>query len=374
MCSPTAARSRWVNEEVRRFKELGRDTRIMCLVVAGEPRAADKGLPPEQECLPPALRFIVENGVVTDRAAPEPLAADLRPGADTRRDAKLKIIAGLLGTGLDELRQRDQLRRQRQLAAIGAASTIGCVAFAGLAFSAFLQRNEAERQRTLAEQKTLTAERTADFMISLFRVSDPSEARGNAVTAREILDRGARQIDQSLREEPQVRADLSSPSARSTQGWACTTPRTACSRRPAASPAQTPNARLRQTIALAELEFQRGNDARADELLARRRETRAGQPHANRLAGPAREDPARSWRRRRVSSNATRIAQRYFREGAARRRSSMGSATSRRARSRASRLRRSTAATWSWPSARTRTRLPCAFATPEKRTRKSRSR
>ena len=83
------------------------------------------------------------------------------------------------------------------------------MAFAGLAFSAFLQRNEAERQRTLAEQKTLTAERTADFMISLFRVSDPSEARGNQVTAREILDRGARQIDQSLREEPQVRADLS---------------------------------------------------------------------------------------------------------------------------------------------------------------------
>ena len=99
VCSPVAARSRWVNEEVRRFKELGRDPKIICLVVAGEPRAADKGLPADQECLPPALRFIVENGVVTDRAAPEPLAADLRAGADTRRDAKLKVIAGLLGTG-----------------------------------------------------------------------------------------------------------------------------------------------------------------------------------------------------------------------------------------------------------------------------------
>jgi hypothetical protein len=81
--------------------------------------------------------------------------------------------------------------------------------FASLALFAFIARNEAERERRLAEQKTLTAERTADFMISLFRVSDPSEARGNAVTAREILDRGARQIDQSLREEPQVRAELS---------------------------------------------------------------------------------------------------------------------------------------------------------------------
>ena len=40
---------------------------------------------------------------------------------------------------------------------------------------------------------------------------------------------------------------------------------------------QSPNARLRQTIALAELEFQRGNDARADELLTHGRETR-GKP------------------------------------------------------------------------------------------------
>jgi len=100
VCSPTAARSRWVNEEVRRFKELGRDARIVCLVVDGEPRAVEKGWPPERECLPPALRFTVENGIVTDRPAPEPLAADLRPGADGRRDAKLKIIAGLLGAHL----------------------------------------------------------------------------------------------------------------------------------------------------------------------------------------------------------------------------------------------------------------------------------
>ena len=146
VCSPTAARSRWVNEEVRRFKELGRDARIICLVVAGEPRAADKGLPADQECLPPALRFIVENGVVTDRAAPEPLAADLRAGADTRRDAKLKVIAGLLGTGLDELRRRDHARRQRQLAVIVAASVIGCIAFAGI--GAF---------RLLATQRSRTA-------------------------------------------------------------------------------------------------------------------------------------------------------------------------------------------------------------------------
>ena len=268
VCSPAAARSRWVNEEVRLFKELGRASRIICLVVAGEPRAEDKGLPPGLECLPPALRFAVLDGVVTTQAAPEPLAADLRPGADTRRDAKLKIIAGLLGTGLDELRRRELMRRHRQLAVIVAAAAIGCVAFAGLALSALLQRNEAERQRRLAEQKSLTAERTADFMISLFRVSDPSEARGNAVTAREILDRGARQIDQALREEPQVRADLSVTLGEVYTGLGLYNSAHGLLEEAGAIPGQAPSTRLRQTIALAELEFQRGNDARADELLA----------------------------------------------------------------------------------------------------------
>lgn len=284
VCSPTAARSRWVNEEARRFKELGRDTKIVCLVVDGEPRVVDKGLPPERECLPPALRFTVENGVVTDRPAPEPLAADLRPGADGRRDAKLKIIARLLGVGLDDLRRRDQARRQRQLAAIGAVSVVGCVVFAGLALFALIARNEAERERRLAEQKTLTAERTADFMISLFRVSDPSEARGNAVTAREILDRGARQIDQSLREEPQVRAELSTTLGEVYTSLGLYNSALELLTKVGKVPGQTANAHLRQTIALAELEFQRGNDARADELLKSAQEY-AQQQDAE--AGPA---------------------------------------------------------------------------------------
>jgi tetratricopeptide (TPR) repeat protein len=270
VCSPDAARSRWVDEEVRLFKAMGRASRIMTLVVRGEPRAAHKGYPEEQECLPPALRFVVDDdGMVTDRPAPEPLAADLRRGADSRRDAKLKIIAGLLGTGLDELRQRDHVRRQRQLVAIGAASTLGCLVFAGLAFSALLQRNEAERQRQLAEQKTLTAERTADFMISLFRVSDPSEARGNVITAREILDRGARQIDESLRDEPQVRADLSLVLGEVYTGLGLYTSAGGLLEQAGGLVGRSENARLRQTVALAELEFQRGNDAKADELLAR---------------------------------------------------------------------------------------------------------
>src|SRR3954454_17586693 len=41
ICSPDAASSRWVNEEVRAFKRLGRAGRIFCLIVDGEPDASD---------------------------------------------------------------------------------------------------------------------------------------------------------------------------------------------------------------------------------------------------------------------------------------------------------------------------------------------
>src|SRR6202034_225629 len=41
ICSPPAAKSRWVNEEILAFKRLGREDRIFCLIIAGEPNATD---------------------------------------------------------------------------------------------------------------------------------------------------------------------------------------------------------------------------------------------------------------------------------------------------------------------------------------------
>ncbi|HEX8069273.1 MAG TPA: toll/interleukin-1 receptor domain-containing protein [Pyrinomonadaceae bacterium] len=113
ICSPRAAASRWVNEEVRQFKALGREN-VLCLIVEGEPNASDKpelGLP---ECFPPALRFRVgADGQLTDERT-EPIAADARKGRDGRVNAKLKLAAGILGVGFDELRQRERVRRRRE--------------------------------------------------------------------------------------------------------------------------------------------------------------------------------------------------------------------------------------------------------------------
>lgn len=199
ICSPDAAKSRWVNEEIRVFTALGRRDRIQCLIVRGVPHASRTGADPDLECLPPAL---FEGG------AGEPLASDLRPEGDGRQMAKLKLLAGIMGVGFDELRQREQARRVRRLATASVALGIGFVLMSGLAAAALLARNEAVRQRDIARQKTITAERTVDFVKSLFEVSDPSEAKGAQITAREILDRGALQIERGLETEPSVRAEL----------------------------------------------------------------------------------------------------------------------------------------------------------------------
>lgn len=201
ICSPNGRRSRWVNEEIRTFTRMGRRDRIQCLIAGGEPNASNvPGMDPELEALPPAL---FENG------ESEPLGADIREGQDGKLNGKLKLLAGLLNVRYDELRQREAARRQRQLAVVAAGSAAGFVAMSGLTTVALFQRAEAIRQRDIARQKTLTAERTVDFVKSIFTVSDPSEARGETITAREILDRGARQIESELEDEPSVKTELS---------------------------------------------------------------------------------------------------------------------------------------------------------------------
>ena len=251
VCSRAAAQSRWVNEEVRVFKSLGREAQIFCLVVDGDPALGD--------CFPPAIRFKVIDGRVSDVAVGEPLAADLRPGQDDRRSAQLKIIAGLLGAPLDQLRQRDLARRQRRLAWIATASAIGCIAFATIALIAFRARVEADRQRDRAEQQALTARRTADFMKSLFAVSDPSESRGNSITAREVLDRGARQIDSQLKDAPIVRADLTTTLGEVYAGLGLHTESRRLLDSAASIPAKPPETTARLMTALGELQFQRGD-------------------------------------------------------------------------------------------------------------------
>lgn len=126
ICSPKSAVSKWVNEEVKTYKSLGRADHVLCLMIDGEPNAApDSGL---LECFPQAVRFHVDGaGEVTDIPA-EPIAADARPGKDGKTNALFKLLSGVMGVGYDELRQRErQRKRQRRLRIIALSAALALV-------------------------------------------------------------------------------------------------------------------------------------------------------------------------------------------------------------------------------------------------------
>jgi tetratricopeptide (TPR) repeat protein len=79
------------------------------------------------------------------------LAADFREAGEGRRIAFLKLVAGMLGVGLDELVQREATGRHRRLAWLATASLVGMAVTSTLAVFAAESRNEAREQRREAE-------------------------------------------------------------------------------------------------------------------------------------------------------------------------------------------------------------------------------
>lgn len=70
------------------------------------------------------------------------------------------------------------------------------------------------RERTLrsrAEAETRKARAVQEYVVSVFDVADPfawPEQRGEDVTARTLLDRGARRVDSALVTQPEVQAEM----------------------------------------------------------------------------------------------------------------------------------------------------------------------
>ena len=193
ICSPRAAQSRWVAEEIKTFKNLGRENRILALIVEGEPNASDgkPGFAVEDECFPAPMRYrLAENGELSEERT-EPIAADARESGDGKNNAKLKLLAGLLSVNYDDLKRRDQDRRLRRARAIGAATLVLVLIFAALSVTLFFKEREAQRARTAAieaEQQTkLRASRAdADIGVQLAGRGDEAGAFAHAVRALEL--------------------------------------------------------------------------------------------------------------------------------------------------------------------------------------------
>lgn len=151
LCSPSAAASRWTDAEIDGFKKLRPDGCVVAAILAGEPFANEMPGREAEECFPLALRHKYDRRGRPTKQRAEPIAADFREGGDGRRLGLLKIVAGMLGVGLDDLVHRESRRRQQRQRAVLAASVAGMMVTSTLAAVAFEARNEAREQRQEAE-------------------------------------------------------------------------------------------------------------------------------------------------------------------------------------------------------------------------------
>ena len=175
LCTPAAAASRYVDQEITLFRAAHPDRPILAALFDGDPDTA----------FPPALRRLADGTPV------EPLAADFRKIGDGKRLALLKIVAGVAGVDLDALVQRDAQRRLRRVTAITVAAVIAMLIMALLTAFAFRARAEADRQRSEAEG-------LVEFMLTDLRDRLKGVGRLDAMTstnARAMAYYGAQPLD-----------------------------------------------------------------------------------------------------------------------------------------------------------------------------------
>lgn len=181
LCTPAAAQSRWVDEEIRLFRAKNGNAAIFPVIGAGDPDSDD----PAIQCMPPSLR---------DHAV---LAADLR---DIRKETghiigdgaaggRQKLLAGLLGLDLDQLRRREEARRRRQMMAMAGALVL-FIGLAGVAtvlgFAASSNAEEARRQSLIATENAERAQRGE--ALAERRAAAEAAARTRESAARQQAD------------------------------------------------------------------------------------------------------------------------------------------------------------------------------------------
>jgi hypothetical protein len=106
VCSPAAAKSAYVNEEVRLFRSRHPDRPVIPLIAGGSPGDV------ELECFPAALGVKLDaDGNMTSEAI-DVLAADLREAGDGKNLALAKVAAGLLGVSSDDVFRRAERERR----------------------------------------------------------------------------------------------------------------------------------------------------------------------------------------------------------------------------------------------------------------------
>jgi len=159
-----------------------------------EPRSLEQHLRGE-------LDWITMKALEKDRTrrygSPSELAADIQ--------RHLRDEPVLAGPPSASYRASKFIRRHRFGVGVALAAAVVLI---GFATAMALQARRIAKERDRANREAETSKRVSEFMTNMFKVSDPGEARGNSVTAREILDKASKEIPTGLSKDPVVQAQM----------------------------------------------------------------------------------------------------------------------------------------------------------------------
>jgi len=151
ICSPSSAKSKWVNKEIIDFKRMHGESKVLALIVDGEPNAIDKtGYSESEEAFPEALKYKVDSSGNLTHERIELLAADAREKGEGKERAKIKLIAGLLGVGFDDLWQREKRRQKKHKIIWISIVILLFLIISTLSVISLIKWKEAEDQKTIA--------------------------------------------------------------------------------------------------------------------------------------------------------------------------------------------------------------------------------
>jgi eukaryotic-like serine/threonine-protein kinase len=147
------------------------------------------------------LDWITMKALEKDRTrrygSPSDLAADLQ--------RYLREQPVLAGPPSASYRASKFIRRHRFGVAVAVAAALLLIAFAA---TMAVQTRRIAKERDRANREAETSRRVSQFMASMFKVADPHQARGNTITARDILDKASKDIHTGLAKDPEVQSEM----------------------------------------------------------------------------------------------------------------------------------------------------------------------
>ena len=97
------------------------------------------------------------------------------------------------------------IRRNRLATAAVMAAVVMSI---GLGVRLASERDRALQAETLATRESMNTQQVVDYLVSLFRAAEPGQAANQPINPRELIDRGRKEIDARLEDQPLQRARL----------------------------------------------------------------------------------------------------------------------------------------------------------------------